>query len=368
MKATRRKEQPMATIGQPLAAATGLEIPQKSVRFDQLVSIFVCWFVIGLFIDGWAHNHALVDRTFFTPWHALLYSGYAANAVLLLVTLVRNHSRGQRWSEAIPDGYQLSLLGVALFAIGGVGDLIWHTLFGFEVGIEPLLSPTHLLLAFSAILIMSGPLRAAMRRDLPVERQNWTTLLPAILSMTAIFSVFTCFTSFVNPFVQTWTLQATFDSGKELGAASILLLAGIQMGLVLVALRRWKLPVGTLTFVFTINVALMGAFKDNYPLMPLATLAGLAADFLLWRLQPSMARPDALRLFAFSVPVIFFLCYFIPVILILGITWKIHLWVGSCVMAGIVGLGLSYLMIPPLKADEKQEEPVREPSLGSVSA
>jgi hypothetical protein len=204
---------------------------------------------------------------------------------------VRNHLRGQRWSEAIPDGYQLALLGVPIFAIAGGGDLIWHTLFGFEVGIEPLLSPTHLLLAFSAILIMSGPLRAAMRRDTPVESQNWATLLPAILSMTAVLSVFTFFTSFVNPFVQTWTLQATFDDGKELGIASVLLLAGILMGFVLVVLRRWKLPIGTLTLVFTLNVALMGVFNDNYPLIPVATLAGLIADFLIWWLQPSTDHP-----------------------------------------------------------------------------
>src|SRR6266481_5608079 len=112
----------------------------SGIGFDRMMVILVCWFVGGLFIDGWAHNHGLVDRTFFTPWHALLYSGYAANAVLLLVTVARNHARGYDWQEAIPDGYQLSLLGVPLFAIGGVGDLIWHTLFGFEVGIEPLLS------------------------------------------------------------------------------------------------------------------------------------------------------------------------------------------------------------------------------------
>ena len=340
----------MTTIVQPLTGATTHEIPQNSVKFDRLMVIFVCWFVGGLFIDGWAHNHGLVDKTFFTPWHALLYSGYAANAVILLVTVVRNHLRGQRWSEAIPDGYQLALLGVPIFAIAGVGDLIWHALFGFEVGIEPLLSPAHLLLAFSGVLIMSGPLRAAMRRRIPVESQNWATLLPAILSMTAVLSVFTFFTSFVNPFVQTWTLQATFDDGKELGAACILLLAAIQMGFVLVALRRWRLPLGTLTFVFTINVALMGVFKDNYPLIPVATVAGLVADFLLWWLQPSLARPDALRLFAFSVPVVFFLCYFVPIILTIGITWKIHLWLGSCVMAGLVGLGLSYLMVPPRSA------------------
>ena len=340
----------MATIVQGLKGATTRESPQSSIKFDRLMIILVCWFVGGLFIDGWAHNHGLVDRTFFTPWHALLYSGYAANAAFLTFTFVRNHLRGQRWSEAIPDGYQLALLGAPIFAIAGVGDLVWHTLFGFEVGIEPLLSPTHLLLAFSAILIMSGPLRAAMRRDIPAESHNWTTLLPAILSMTAVLSVFTFFTSFVNPFVQTWTLQTTFDDGKELGIASVLFLAGILMGFVLVALRRWKLPVGTLTLVFTINVALMGVFNDNYPLIPVATLAGLIADFLLWWLQPSTARPEALRLFAFSVPVIFYLCYFVPIILTVGITWKIHLWLGSCVMAGLIGLGLSYLMVPPRSA------------------
>ncbi len=337
----------MATIVQALKGPTTRESPQSSIKFDRLMIILVCWFVCGLFIDGWAHNHGLVDKTFFTPWHALLYSGYVANAALLTFTFVRNHLRGQRWSEAIPDGYQLALLGVPIFAIAGVGDLIWHTLFGFEVGIEPLLSPTHLLLAFSAILIMSGPLRAAMRRDIPVESQNWATLLPAILSMTAVLSVFTFFTSFVNPFVQTWTLQATFDDGKELGIASVLFLAGILMGFVLVALRRWKLPLGTLTIVFTINVALMGVFKDNYPLIPVATLAGLIADFLIWWLQPSITRHEALRLFAFSMPVIFFLCYFVPIILTIGITWKIHLWLGSCVMAGLIGLGLSYLLVPP---------------------
>ena len=187
-------------------------------------------------------------------------------------------------------------------------------------------------------------------RSVPAESHNWTTLLPAILSMTAVLSVFTFFTSFVNPFVQTWTLQTTFDDGKELGIASVLFLAGILMGFVLVALRRWKLPVGTLTLVFTINVALMGVFNDNYPLIPVATLAGLIADFLLWWLQPSTARPEALRLFAFSVPVIFYLCYFVPIILTIGITWKIHLWLGSCVMAGLIGLGLSYLMVPPRSA------------------
>jgi hypothetical protein len=38
------------------------------------------WFVAGLYLDGWAHNHGKVDNTFFTPWHAVFYSGYVAIA------------------------------------------------------------------------------------------------------------------------------------------------------------------------------------------------------------------------------------------------------------------------------------------------
>src|SRR6266571_8075431 len=200
----------MATIVQALKGPTTRESPQSSIKFDRLMIILVCWFVGGLFIDGWAHNHGLVDKTFFTPWHALLYSGYVANAALLTFTFVRNHLRGQRWSEAIPDGYQLALLGVPIFAIAGVGDLIWHTLFGFEVGIEPLLSPTHLLLAFSGLLIMSGPFRATWRRADSISTNRWATLFPAIISLTAILSLLTFFTSFAHPFVQTGLVTDTF--------------------------------------------------------------------------------------------------------------------------------------------------------------
>jgi hypothetical protein len=117
------------------------------LRFDRLIAVFICWYLGGLFLDAWEHSHGLVDNTFFTPWHAVLYSGYAACALVLILSVLVNRRRGYSWRESIPRGYEFSVWGVLLFAVAGVGDLIWHTLFGFEVGIEPLLSPTHLLLA-----------------------------------------------------------------------------------------------------------------------------------------------------------------------------------------------------------------------------
>lgn len=46
---------------------------------------------------------------------------------------------------AIPAGYSLGLLGVIIFALGGLGDMWWHTVFGIERDVATLLSPTHLM-------------------------------------------------------------------------------------------------------------------------------------------------------------------------------------------------------------------------------
>ena len=76
----------------------------------------------------------------------MLYSGFLVVATVLAVTIARAHRGGLTWSQAVPRGYEISLVGVAVFAIGGIGDLLWHTLFGIEVDLSTLLSPTHFVL------------------------------------------------------------------------------------------------------------------------------------------------------------------------------------------------------------------------------
>ncbi|GAA3288593.1 hypothetical protein GCM10020218_054750 [Dactylosporangium vinaceum] len=60
-----------------------LHRPVSSERRDLLVALAAVWLTAGLFMDGWAHSHVPDLETFFTPWHAILYSGYAALAVSL---------------------------------------------------------------------------------------------------------------------------------------------------------------------------------------------------------------------------------------------------------------------------------------------
>lgn len=319
------------------------------INFDRVIISLCSWLLGGVYLDGWAHNHGLVDKTFFTPWHAVLYSGYAATAIFLLLTIVLNHKRGYRGLHAIPKGYELSVLGVPLFLVAGVGDLIWHTLFGFETGVEPLLSPTHLVIAWSGLLITSGPLRAAWRRADTGLAPGWANLFPAMLSLLAILSISTFFTSFAHPFVEVgFVTKPNSNDDISWGVASILLQTGLLMGIILLVLRRWRLPLGTLTLILTLNIALMSVFKDQYLFIPVALVSGVLADLLLWWLKPSVTRPDALRLFAFGVPILFYLNYFGAILALTGgISWSVHLWLGTTVMAGLVGLALSYLLVPP---------------------
>lgn len=323
--------------------------------FDRLVSVLSCWFLGGLFVDGWAHSHGKVDGTFFTPWHAILYSGYFSMAIALIVVVWLNHTRGYRWLRAIPRGYELSLLGVPLFTVAGAGDLVWHTLFGFEVGIEPLLSPTHLLLAFSAALMVTGPVRAVWGRA--DKNQGWRGLQPALLSLVAFLALLTFFTSFAHPIADA-ELVTSFVSNslKSRAVAGLLMQTIILMGIILIAVRRWQLPIGSMTLLISLNTALMTVFSDTYILIPGALIAGIIADVLLWRLRPSVKRIDALRTFAVAVPIVYYAFYFATLGLTAGITWSIHLWLGSIVMSGVVGLLLSYVLVAPqipVEADER---------------
>ncbi len=333
--------------------------PIGGLKFERLMAALSVALIGGLYLDGWAHNHGRVDNTFFTPWHAVLYSAFFLNGLVLGIVLLLNHRRGRSWLTALPKGYTLSFLGSPLFIIGGVGDLVWHTLFGFELGIAPLLSPTHLLLALSGFMIMSGPLRAAWSRSESRQQQNWATLLPPLLSLLAVFSIFTFFTSYAHPLQITRTIT-TFpyeDSNGAWGATSVILQAALLMGCVLFAVRRWRLPLGTFTLIFTLNAALMSVLKDKYVLILPALLAGIITDILYVRIRPSVKRRGALRSFAFIVPFVYMLGLFLTIIFVWGTSWSIHLWLGVSIISGIVSLFMSYLLVPPaIPAGAEREE------------
>jgi hypothetical protein len=346
---------PLALIKTFLGRYADEHPPHGGPRFDWLMTVLAFWFVAGVFIDGWAHNHLdTALETFFTPWHAMLYSGFTACAVALCWTAWKHRAPGRKIWHAVPEGYGPSLLGVVLFAAGGMGDMLWHLTFGVEKNIEALLSPTHLLLAAGAVLIMTGPFRAAWMKPSGHDRLKLGRMLPAILAMTFSVSILSFMSQFAHPIdadaagALPATARALHES-QSLSIAGMLLQIGLLMGFVLLAVRRWgdRLPFGTFTIFFGLNAYGMSLMTDEYRLVSAALAAGLLADIKVRKLAPSLVRTGALRLFAAEVPMTYYILYFIALMTSGKVWWSVHMWTGAIVMAGVVGLLMSYLLVPP---------------------
>src|SRR5467141_2073370 len=274
-----------------------------SARFTWTFVLLCGWLMGGAYLDSWHHHNLKSPETsFLTPYHAVLYSGMAAIGIFLSINVWRNYRRYGTWGELLPDGYGVSLLGTVLFGIGGVVDLLWHARFGIELSVAALFSPPHLFLMLTGGLIVSGPLRAAMRRG--GNRATW----PAIISGALTLSMLTFFLQFDQPFIDRWAAGTVADPRgpmwmeEELGMIGLILYAAIVAGLLVILLRRFDLPIGAVTVILTINALLVSPVANHTELVMAALLGGVAGDLLLYVLRPSPARPYAFHAFMFGVP------------------------------------------------------------------
>ncbi|GAB4151817.1 MAG: hypothetical protein Fur005_01330 [Roseiflexaceae bacterium] len=303
--------------------------------------ILSAWYLGGLYLDGWAHSHGRVDTTFFTPWHAVFYSGFLVVALLVGGMVARGVLAGAHWQETLPRGYGLALIGIPLFAFSGVADLIWHELFGIEESVEALLSPSHLLLAISMAMILISPARSAWQSSL-----RGRIPLPAVLSLAFTLCLITFMTQFGHPFVYLLALTSRNDAENALGVSAIILQSALLIGFLLAMWRRWEVPFGVLTCIVALNVMLMSVIEDRYRLIPFVIAGALLADLITTILRMRFRDVWVLRLCATLPPILIYAGYMVALAQMARLAWSIHLWMGSLVAAGLAGLAISILAAP----------------------
>jgi hypothetical protein len=338
----------VAATAQPATAQTRPGRPRVSWRVDVVTMLLGTWLLVGLVVDGWAHNNLQALETFFTPWHALFYSGFVATAGWVLATAARARQPERSGLAAFPAGYGLAVVGVVTFAVGGAGDLTWHSVFGIEQDVEALFSPTHLMLFAGMALILSTPLRAAWSDPATPAAPGYRQFLPVLASATLV-SVLVAFAfMYWAAFIQTIGAGA-YDPHLLDGVASVLATNLILLAPLLLLARRWRLPFGTAATIYAGVGVLMGAVEAyRLPAMvAAAVLAGLAADALLRLLGPSASRPQRFWAAGALVPLATWSVYFAVVAVTLGIGWSAELWTGTIAWACLLGLTLSLLMLPP---------------------
>ena len=310
--------------------------------FDWWMTGAHLWILGGLFLDGWHHINDPGLETFFTPWHGVLYSGVGIAMALVFNRALRSRRRGLSWRAAIPEGYRLSILGGAIFLGGAIGDMLWHELLGVEVGVEALLSPTHLTLAVAGVLVFTGPLRAAAAGN----GSRW----PALFSVAAVVALLGFFTQYVHPFTHlypTLTGGGSADLRHAAGMAGIMLHAAVFTGAVLLPALRQPLPTGGVVLILGLPALLMATQRGTYVLLPALVLAAVVGEVLLrWR-PPSRRAAGNLRLAAAVLPAAIFTGYFATLALAAELTWSVHLVTGGVALAAGAGTMVGVLLLAP---------------------
>jgi hypothetical protein len=319
------------------------------------------WIASGFFFDAWAHSNVPVE-SIFTPYHAVFYGGLLALAALVAGDVLARRAHGYSQREWIRPSYRFSVLGFPVFLVAGICDLISHTLFGFEEGLNAVLSPTHLALGVGLFLLADGPVRAILAR--PAAAHSALRQAPLALALASWLILFHFGTAYafdpaagqnntpppIAPFTPEYLTALTIGLYRLSDGVLISIFQALAVtALLLWVVARIRLRPGLATLILVVgNVPAAAAFTNHTPLLAVtlaqSLVAGAVADWLIARYDPSPLKPPIYRVFAISVPLAYTGTYLLGTgIATGGLWWGGHIVLGTWLWSGAVGFALSLL-------------------------
>jgi len=340
MKATR----------QALAGPTAGPARTSSDRQDLVTAGLGLVMVAGVYLDGWAHLHQPGLETFFTPWHAVLYSAFGLVAAFIITVAGRGGWSIRSPRAGFPVGYGQAAAGVVVFSLGGVGDLVWHQVFGVEVGLDALLSPTHLVLLIGASLMISSPVVAVAARP----DRTLASVASVVLSVAAAAAAAGFFLSYLSVFgdaAATLPLTRIPEGTPGHTEAELPTIAGVGAYLVttavivvpMLALRRRlpAVPAGTVA-VTVASVALLGNALTGFGHLGPALGAVAGALVVEAVLTATNTRGDTVAVGGL-VPAGVWSGQLLGLAVTDTVGWSVQLWSGVVILTVLVGLTLGLL-------------------------
>lgn len=281
-----------------------------------MVGIIGFGFVVAAWVDAWAR---VQPANPIAPWQDLpVYSAWLLLTAFLVAVLGRNLADGKDWRTALPPGYHLALVGGLIFGLGAIADVYYQLVSGIAQGIEALLSPTHLIQLVGGSLQVAAPLSQALRER--PDRAGW----PVVLAAASTLSALTFFTQFMHPLIDLWPVRGWGPQGlppwvnQRLGVGDVLVQVSILIGLVLLLIRSFRLPTGSLTVLLTLNALCLTIVGHHPELLAVPVLTGLAADAMLPWLRPQLSQAAGLRAFSAAVPALYTILYGVSITFLEG--------------------------------------------------
>jgi hypothetical protein len=347
------------------ATAPAVTVPPATRTEDAVMALCGTVLIVGAATDGWAHNNILKQirqEGFITPWHGILYAGFAASAVwAVAVAYRRRHIVAEWWRDGWPAGYRVGALGLLIFLFAGGADAAWHTAFGIEVNIEALLSPSHLALAVGSVLFLSSPTRSWWAQGCPT---GWRAA-PGVWALALTTASAAVFFGYASPFYPA-AATAHFDKGQpgshayavaSLGLAGYVVTTVVLVVPLLLIYRRRAVP-----GMLTAPVAAVALFAISGREFPATETAGVVAaiiaaalvETVLFGLDRRRGADAALRLpIAGAVTAtLLWSAHLLGLQLAAGIAWPLDLWSGTVVVTAAVGALIGGLAARPVPASE----------------
>ncbi|HEX6686937.1 MAG TPA: hypothetical protein VF062_29500 [Candidatus Limnocylindrales bacterium] len=342
-----------STLTTPPVAPTGVRQQVATLRQDVIGALFGLALIGGLFADAWAHTNILnTIESFFTPWHALLYGGFAGTAAWTWWLAFRHRKDDPRWwRNKWPAGYALGALGSLIFLVAGAADMFWHSIFGVETSLKITLSPSHILLSIGGVLLLTSQMRSwwasgegGWRSVTGVASAAFGTTF-GLLLVTGLTGLVT--TAATREFVPVPGGGSSTTPAAQ-GIQAYLLGAAVLLIPVLLVHRRRGTP-GAITGIAG-AVALFAMLQREFPMPLTAALIGVivgaaVADVILWRLdvargpQAPLRLPIAGAIFAASI----WTGHLTGLALGDAVRWPPELWAGTVVMSALLGALLGTL-------------------------
>lgn len=346
-----------------------------SSRTDLVTALLSVWFGIGLMIDAWAHSNLSELETFFTPWHAAFYSGFAAVSGWILWQVWTRVRAGRRGLAAVPIGYGAALIAIPAFGAFGVADMTWHTVLGIETTINILFSPSHLGLVVSMLVIVTTPLRSAwnapdLRAAGVSTAPSFGRMLPALLGIAFAQTLVSLFLSYGSalewgPRSIVWAFSLIeggprdVEAGAGTLAASLAITTLLLFAPLLLLARRWRMPFGTATVVFLVAILMAGAQTafQNLPTLLGIVAAGVAIDALALWLRPSSDRRYAYWAYAGLGSLVTWALYIGIASAFAGSLPAVpELWTGAPVVSALLTVALAVLLLPNATTDQPTDQ------------
>jgi hypothetical protein len=271
-----------------------LSASTNAFKFSMIVLIFASVGSIMQISGGnWdVTSHLLLTpESFFTPSHALLYTGIGILSLSSIIGSILMLKYRELKKSSLALSFKLLIIGSIISIISGPSDFIWHQTFG----VDGFLSPTHLML-ITGMLINTLAVAIGLVRLNTFVRSGTFSQLGRIFAVIALVALWLILISYVYMFALPISDGELFNFNLNPLAESLIALVFLPLinsGMFLFVLKKTRtfgfasaVATGVILITAFTSILPSQALSNFLPFYLLAIIPFVLVDMLIYGKSP----------------------------------------------------------------------------------